>query len=110
MMTYDKYREMIDRYRQVGQVSFEVGRLMMHNVMIGRIGEAEAGKIVEYTWNELGDLLDEFAQLVEDHDRMTKTLEWINKKVVDAMQGTARSTIPVDWWSAVMDEDGIDNG
>ena len=101
MMTYDKYREMIDRYRQVGQVSFEVGRLMMHNVMLGRIGEAEAGKIVEYTWNELGDLLDEFAQLVEDHSRMTYTLEQISRRAVDAMQGTAKSTIAEDWWSAV---------
>lgn len=108
-MTADKFREMLAGYRQVGQVSFEVGKLMMHGVLVGRIGEAEAGKTVECIWHDLGDLLDEFARLAEDHRRMTYTLEQINRRVVDAMQGTAKSTIAEDWWSAVMDEDGIDN-
>lgn len=110
MMTFDKYREMLDGYRKVGQMSFEAGKLMMHGVLVGRIGEAEAGKLVEYIWNDLGDLLDEFTRLAEDHHRMTYTLEQINRRAVDAMQGTAKSTIAEDWWSAVMDEDGIDNG
>lgn len=100
MMTADKYREMIAGYRQVGQISFELGKMMMHGVMVGRIGEAEAGKIVECIWHELGDLLDEFAQLAEDHRRMTYTLEQINRRSVDAMQGTSKSTIAEDWWSA----------
>lgn len=110
MMTYEKWRGMLDGYRKVGQISFENGKLLMHGVLVGRIDEAEAGKLVEYIWHDLGDLLDDFCQLTDDHHRMTKTLEWINKKVVDAMQGTARSTIPVDWWSAVMDEEDAENG
>lgn len=103
MMTYDKYREMLDGYRKIGQISFENGKLLMHGVLVGRIGEAEAGKTVEYIWDDLRDLLDEFAQLAEDHQRMIKTLEWINGRAVDAMQGTAKSTIAEDWWSAVID-------
>lgn len=105
-MTADSIREMRAAYNKVGPIVIDKsGTLHSKGVMKKSLSETEAKQEIEWVWNELGQLLDEVAQLAEDHARMTHTLLEINKKVIDAMQGTSRSNIAKDWWSAVLHED-----
>ena len=75
--------------------------MIIEAVEQGCISQKEALEIIARSINELRALFDEVSSLAEDHARMTHTLRQINEKVVDAMQGTARSEIAVDWWQAV---------
>lgn len=105
-MTADSIREMRAAHNKVGSIVFDKsGTLHSQGMMKESLSEAEAKQEIEWVWNELGRLLDEVAQLAEDHARMTHTLAEINEKVIDAMQGTSRSSIAEDWWSVVLDED-----
>lgn len=76
------------------------GKMIIEAVEQGCISQKEALVIIARSINELRALFDEVSSLAEDHARMTHTLLKINEKVVDAMQGTARSKIAVDWWQA----------
>ena len=77
------------------------GEMIIEAVELGTKSREEALKVIVRSWNDLRALFDEVSSLAEDHARMTHALQKINEKVVDAMQGTARSEIAVDWWQAV---------
>ena len=70
----------------------------MKESLKGRVTTNEAFRDIEDVWNSLHVLLDEIADLSEDRKRLNATLRSINAKAIDAMQGTARSEIPADWW------------
>lgn len=98
-MTAEQIQELRAARNKVGRIIFSAeGVPYCEGVMKARVNEREARAELELAWNSLGKLLDEVAQLAEDHARMTQTLREIDVKVIEAMQGTSRSQIAQDWW------------
>lgn len=101
-MTSDKIREMQAAYDKVGHIGFEGERLAFcEGAVRGGIGREDALNEIENAWNALGELLSEVADLSQDRARMNCSLRNIQQIVTDAMQGTARSEVPADWWEHV---------
>ena len=86
-MTAEQIQELRAARNKVGRIIFSAeGVPYCEGVMKARVNEREARAELELAWNSLGKLLDEVAQLAEDHARMTQTLS------------TSRSQIAQDWW------------
>lgn len=100
-MTAEQIISLRRNIEQIGHIIVNKdGTLMIEAVMNGSMPYEEAAKTLSISWNELNALMDEVSTLAEDHARMTKTLHYVNEKVVYAMQGTSRSEIAADWWQA----------
>lgn len=98
-MTADQFTEILAAKNRVGHIVFKGGQLVScEGILKGRVTTNEAFRDIEDVWNSLHVLLDEIADLSEDRKRLNATLRSINAKAIDAMQGTARSEIPADWW------------
>lgn len=98
-MTNDQFTEILAAKNRVGHIVFKDGRLVScEGILKGRVTTNEAFQDIEDVWNSLHVLLNEIADLAEDRKRLNATLRSINAKTIDAMQGTARSEIPADWW------------
>ena len=98
-MTADQFTEILAAKNRVGHIVFKGGQLVScEGILKGRVTTNEAFRDIEDVWNSLHVLLDEIANLSEDRKRLNATLRLINAKAIDAMQGTARSEIPADWW------------
>ena len=98
-MTNDQFTEILAAKNRVGHIVFKDGRLVnCEGILKGRVTTNEAFQDIEDVWNSLHVLLNEIADLAEDRKRLNATLRSINAKTIDAMQGTARSEIPADWW------------
>lgn len=98
-MTNDQFTEILAAKNRVGHIVFKDGRLVScEGILKGRVTTNEAFQYIEDVWNSLHVLLNEIADLSEDRKRLNATLRSINAKTIDAMQGTARSEIPADWW------------
>ncbi|MBR4040612.1 MAG: hypothetical protein IKJ11_11045 [Clostridia bacterium] len=101
-MTGEQIMCLRDDVNRVGHLLIDQdGEMIIEAVELGTKSREEALKVIVRSWNDLRALFDEVSSLAEDHARMTHALQKINEKVVDAMQGTARSEIAVDWWQAV---------
>lgn len=100
-MTGEQIADLRQEIHRLGHLFVDQdGRMIIEAVEQGCISQKEALVVIARSWNEMRALFDEVSSLAEDHNRMTHTLRQINEKVVDAMQGTARSEIAVDWWQA----------
>ena len=98
-MTNEQFTEILAAKNRVGHIVFKDGRLVScEGILKGRVTTNEAFQDIEDVWNSLHVLLNEIADLEEDRKRLNATLRSINAKTIDAMQGTARSEIPADWW------------
>ena len=98
-MTDDQITEILAAKNRVGHIGFKDGRLVScEGIIKGRVTTDEVFQDIEDVWNSLHVLLNEITDLSEDRKRLNATLRSIDAKVIDAMQGTARSEIPADWW------------
>ena len=105
-MTGEQIKDLRHETNRLGHLFVDKdGKMIIEAVEQGCISQKKALEIIARSINELRSLFDEVSSLAEDHARMTHTLHKINEKVVDAMQGTARSEIAVDWWQAVAYEE-----
>lgn len=101
-MQDDSIREMQAAYDRVRHIGFKGEQMIFcEGAETGKISHEDALKAIAYTWNMLGDLLEEVTALSQDHARMNRSLRDIQRLAENAMQGTARSEIPADWWEHI---------
>ena len=98
-MTSEQINEIQFAYQKVGYINFKNQQLFFcEGIENKELTCQQALQEIAIVWNGLGDLLNEIANLEQDHARMTQALHLINQQILDTLQGTARSQVAADWW------------
>jgi len=98
-MHKEDYLALKQAVEDIGVISFsESGLVFCEGVLRGKMAPEEVFQHIERCWNLMSELIGDVDRMVEDHARMTDSLQRIDKETLDALRCTSRLMIPGDWW------------